>query len=281
MAELKTILNGFYRSYDFRQRVKHDPIEFPHRYKTARDIEAAGFISCCLAYGKVDLFKSVIGKILVNMGSSPYNFLLDFSISRHAKRFRGIQYRFNRNQDIICLLFILHTLFRKAGSIEEVFMNYYHDEDLNIGNALTGMIDTFLTVNTAKVYGTDIKPSGLLQLFPSPASGSACKRQNLFLRWMVRDRDIDFGIWKNIPANRLVIPLDTHIMKLSQCLGFTQRKSADWKTAVEITGALKKLDSKDPLKYDFALCHQGISGLCRGVSNGSGCSKCAFLPYQK
>lgn len=93
---------------------------------------------------------------------------------------------------------------------------------------------------------------------------------------MIRDKDIDLGIWKNIPKNKLVIPLDTHIMKISQCLGFTKRNSADWKTAVEITESLKRFDPVDPLKYDFALCHHGISGICRGEKDRSACSECVF-----
>lgn len=93
---------------------------------------------------------------------------------------------------------------------------------------------------------------------------------------MIRDRDIDLGIWKNVPKDKLVIPLDTHIMKISRCLDFTTRNSADWKTAVEITGSLKKFDPADPLKYDFALCHQGISGLCKGKREKSVCAGCVF-----
>ena len=115
---------------------------------------------------------------------------------------------------------------------------------------------------------------GLIQFFPSPSKGSACKRMNLFLRWMIRKRDIDFGIWKGIPENKLIIPLDTHIAKISRCLGFTKRRSQDWKMAVEITDALKKLDPDDPLKYDFAMCHYGISGLCGPEFNK--CDKCIF-----
>jgi uncharacterized protein (TIGR02757 family) len=96
----------------------------------------------------------------------------------------------------------------------------------------------------------------------SPDKGSACKRMNLYLRWMVRDRDIDFGIWKGIPKDRLIIPLDTHIARIGKCLGLTVRSTADWKMAQEITRSLKRLDPVDPLKYDFALCHQGIAGVC-------------------
>jgi uncharacterized protein (TIGR02757 family) len=92
----------------------------------------------------------------------------------------------------------------------------------------------------------------------------------------VRDRDIDFGIWKGIPKNKLIIPLDTHIARISRCLGFTARKSQDWKTALEITSSLRKLDPEDPLKYDFALCHHGISGMCRGMREKEGCRGCVF-----
>lgn len=279
MSELRAILNRFYQTYDFRQRVLHDPIEFPHRYKDARDIEVAGFLACCFAYGRIGLFKPVIEKILSIMGASPYDFLLHFSITKQAKRFQGVYYRFNRNEDIICLLFILHKILRQEGSIENIFMVHYLDTDENIGNGLTAMMDRLLSLDTTRIYGRNIKPSGLLQFFPSPAKGSTCKRSALFLRWMIRDKDIDLGIWKAIPKNKLVIPLDTHIMKISRCLGFTHRNSADWKTAVEITEALKQFDPKDPLKYDFALCHQGVSGLCQGKGHGAGCIHCAFSKH--
>jgi uncharacterized protein (TIGR02757 family) len=274
--QLRRTLNTFYRQYDFRQRILHDPIEFPHRYKNTGDIEVAGFLACCFAYGRIGLFKPVVEKILSIMGKSPHDFLLHFSITRQAKYFQGIQYRFNKNEDVICLLFMIQIMLRKESSLESVLMKHYRDEDENIGNSLSAMMEEFLSVDTTKIYGRNIKPPGLTQFFPSPAKGSTCKRSALFLRWMIRDKDIDLGIWKNIPKNKLVIPLDTHIMKISRCLGFTKRNSADWKTAVEITGALKQFDPKDPLKYDFALCHHGISGICRGERNKSICSGCVF-----
>jgi len=276
---LRSILDRFYRTYDFRERLLLDPIELPHRYRDPRDIEIAAFLASSFAYGKVGLFKPVAAKILFTMGKSPHDFLLHFSIARHARLFDGIRYRFNRNEDILCLLFILHATLKRERSLELSLMKHYQDRDENTGNALAAMISGFLSVNTEKVYGRNVRPAGLLQFFPSPARGSTCKRQNLFLRWMVRDRDIDFGIWKGIPKNKLVIPLDTHIMKISQCLGFTKRTSADWKTAVEITESLRKLDPEDPLKYDFALCHHGISGLCKGIRRED-CRECAFHEHR-
>jgi len=262
MSSVKKVLDRFYAEYDFRERILHDPIEFPRRYKKRGDIEVAGFIASCFAYGQVTLFKPVIEKILSAMGNSPHDFLLNFKVPKNNRLFSGINYRFNKNKDILCLLHILSLLLREHKSIGNAFKNFYKETDADIGKALTGFIDYLLSINTSEVYGRNLKPAGLLQFFPSPAKGSACKRMNLFLRWMIRNKDIDFGIWKGLPQNKLVIPLDTHIARISRCLGFTKRSSNDWKTAVEITKALKKLDPQDPLKYDFAMCHYGISGLC-------------------
>jgi uncharacterized protein (TIGR02757 family) len=273
---LKDTLDKFYREYDFKERLLHDPIEFPHRFKNPRDIEAAGFIASSLAYGKVGLFKAVVGKILSIMGATPYEFLLEFRPEKHGKLFKGIKYRFNENEDLIGLLFILHKILGRHTSLENVFMKFYLPGAHTIEEGLIGFVAANLSIDTSPVYGKDIKPAGLRQLFPSPSNGSACKRANLFLRWMVRDKDIDFGIWEGIPNNKLIIPLDTHIARISRCLGFTGRKSQDWKMAVEITESLKRIDPEDPLKYDFALCHHGISGACKGMRDSTECKACVF-----
>jgi uncharacterized protein (TIGR02757 family) len=276
METLKNVLDELYRDYDFKKRLLHDPIEFPHRYNRPRDVEVSGFIASSLAYGKVGLFKPVAEKILSVMGSNPYEFLRDFRLKRHRKLFQGIQYRFNENEDVLALLLILHKTLNDRGSLENLFMKFYLPGSRTIEEGLCGFISSLLEVDTSEVYGKNIRPAGLKQLFPLPADGSACKRANLFLRWMVRDRDIDFGIWEGIPKNKLIIPLDTHIARISRCLGFTARKSPGWKMALDITEALKGIDPEDPLKYDFALCHHGISGICRGGKDRSVCKTCVF-----
>ncbi|MFZ6006217.1 MAG: TIGR02757 family protein [Nitrospirota bacterium] len=272
---LKQTLDRFYREYNFRERILHDPIEFPHQYKRPEDIEVSGFIASCFAYGRVDLFKPVVKKILSTMGESPYDFLLDSNLKRHRRLFSGIKYRFNENNDIICLLYVLNRTLKRYKRLDVLFKLHCWNDDQNIGIGLTGLVESLLSTDTSPVYGENIKPAGFLQFFPSPKKGSACKRMNLFLRWMIRDWDIDFGIWEGIPKNKLVIPLDTHIARISKCLGFTKRSSQDWKMAVEITEALKWFDPEDPLKYDFALCHQGISKVCSKMN----CKDCDFNPY--
>jgi|Deesub1362A_J573_1020465.scaffolds.fasta_scaffold00087_30 uncharacterized protein (TIGR02757 family) len=263
-------LDALYKGYDFKGRVRHDPIQFPMKYKRKRDIEVSAFIAASFAYGRVDLFMPVIDRVLSIMEDRPYDFVRDFNVGKKRRLFQGIRYRFNDTDDIVCLVYMLSVLLNEYGSVEKAFKRFYSKKDSDVGNALSGMIEFILSINTVPVYGRDIKPHGVLQFFPSPGNRSACKRANLFLRWMIRDRDIDFGIWKGIPKHKLVIPLDAHIARVSRCLGFTRRKSADWKMALEITSALRELDHEDPLKYDFALCHRGISGVCRAEN----CEKC-------
>lgn len=277
MRSLKAILGKFYGEYDFAERLRHDPIAFPHRYRNPEDIEVSGFIASCFAYGKVALFTPVVEKLLSLMGAHPHSFLTEFNVRKHRNHFT-FKYRFNESEDIICLLFLIHKLLKRHSSLGEAFRGHYATEDADTGRAIAGFVDEVMSMNTSPVYGKDLRPFGMTQFLPSPVKGSACKRMNLFLRWMVRDRDIDFGLWRTIPKDKLVIPLDTHIAKISRCLGFTRRSAADWKTALEITEALKKLDPEDPLKYDFALCHHGISGVCKGRGN-PGCRDCALKGF--
>lgn len=269
---LKETLDRFYRDYDFDERLQHDPIQFPRLYSDPRDIEVAAFISSSLAYGRVDLFIPVIRNILSRMGKSPFEFIINFDL-RERHLFKDIKYRFNLSDDIFCLLYVLSVILKRYGSLERLFKLYLRGDDPYITSGLEGMIEEILRIDTSVIYGKSSKPKGFLQFFPSPKKGSACKRANLFLRWMIRDRDIDFGIWHDVGRNKLVIPLDVHIAKISMCLGFTGRKVQDWKTAVEVTESLRILDPEDPLKYDFALCHHGISKLCSKTN----CRECIFF----
>jgi uncharacterized protein (TIGR02757 family) len=275
-ASLKTILNRLYSNFDFKERLKHDPIEFPHRYSRPEDIEIAGFIASSFAYGKVGLFKPVIEKILKPGGKCPAEFVSNFNLKKDKKYLNDIRYRFSKEDDIVCFIYLLHNVIKTWGSLKSLFYHYYTPEHEDIKEALTGFVSYFLDQDTSKVYGENIKPRGLSHLLPSPKKGSACKRLNLFLRWMVRTKDIDLGVWDNIPPSKLIIPLDTHIAKISKCLGLTKKTASDWKTAKEITERLRKFAPEDPLKYDFALCHKGISGLCKGRKFRDVCSSCIF-----
>ncbi len=245
-------LDKLYKDFDFIERICTDPLSFPHRYREKEDIEVSGLIAALFAYGRVELFMPVIEKILGAMGGHPYEFVTNLK-KEDIRYFDNVYYRFQRSDDIKDLIWRLNGLLKRYGSLEEIFLNFYNPEDRNTKNIIEGFSRLMLD-------GEDRISRGYLQLFPLPSSGSACKRLNLFLRWMVRDRDVDFGIWKRIPKNKLIIPLDTHIAKISFKLGLTSRKTPDWKMAEEITESLKSFDPDDPLKYDFVLCHMGMRG---------------------
>ncbi|MBF0343388.1 MAG: TIGR02757 family protein [Nitrospirae bacterium] len=265
--KVKTLLDKFYAEFDFARGVSNDPIEFPHRYEAPLDIEVAAFIASSFAYGRVELFKPVIGSILSKMGQSPSAFLYDFDVERQRNSFEAISYRFNKGKDVCAFLYVIHRVLQQKGSLKAAFLERYNGD---VYEMLGNFVQYACEIDTIAVYGDNIHHIGLLQLFPSPFKGSACKRLNMFLRWMVRDKDIDFGLWKELPKSGLIIPLDTHIGRVGRCLGLTTRKSNDWKTAKEITVHLKEFDPDDPIKYDFALCHHGISGSCSPAQCG-GC----------
>lgn len=271
---LKELLDRLYNDFDYKGYVYSDPIEFPHRYKRECDIEVVAFIASCFAYGQVKVFKSVLERIFRFMASKPYDFVRDFDIKKHGKLFQDIRYRFNTPKDITALINTLAILIRKHGSIKALFIKGYdQSKDQDYTPAVTGLVHNFFAVDTTEVYGSDQRPLGYLQFMPDPSKGSACKRINLFLRWMIRDRDVDFGLWKELPKDKLIIPLDTHIARIGRCLGLTDRNSSDLKTAIEITRALKVFDPEDPIKYDFALCHQGISRVCASTRCKDCCIK--------
>ena len=258
---LKSLLEHLYQDYDYKVRIAFDPIEFPHRYSRPEDIEVSAFIASCFAYGQVSVFKGVLEKVFAICGQSPYDFVASFRPDREGRLLSEVRYRFNTPRDIIALFYALSVLVSTSGGIKNAFLQSYGGESTLIPSQNT-FVERLLSIDTKDVYGSDIKPLGYRQFFPRPQDGSPCKRLNLFLRWMVRDRDVDFGLWREIPKNRLIIPLDTHIARIGRCLGLTNRTSVDLKMAIEITGCLKELDPEDPIKYDFALCHQGISRVC-------------------
>ncbi|MGB9736601.1 MAG: TIGR02757 family protein [bacterium] len=274
---LKETLDSFYRQYDIKQHIAYDPVEFPHRYRRAEDIEISGFIASALAYGRVKLFKPVINKILSKMGNEPYKFVLNFVPESGIHEFKGIKYRMNTTKDIVAFIYLLSMFLKRYGTPGEFFKHNFDKNEPNIINTLSRFVKAFYTQDTRPVYGTSILPFGLLQMLPSPDKGSPCKRSNMFLRWMVRQKDdVDFGLWTFIPANKLIIPLDTHIARISRHLGLTNRKTTDLKTAIEITDNLKQFDPDDPVKYDFALCHLGISGKCPAKPSPVTCLTCSL-----
>lgn len=269
--KVKKLLEDLYKQYNSFEQYQRDPIIFPHRYSDERDIEIAGLIASSFAYGRLELFMAVLDKIFKILGDSPADFVENFDFERDLKYFDGINYRFNNYIDVIALIYSISESIKKWGSLKNLFQHEFNKTN-DIKSALIGFVNELKTcVNNEAYYHREVSRFDYLLI--SPEKGSACKRLNLFLRWMVRDKDIDFGIWKEVGKENLVIPLDTHVGDISRCLGLLRRKSNDWKAALELTNSLKKFDPHDPVKYDFALCHIGIDGVC----NRNRCDNCEIL----
>lgn len=273
IAKLKPLLEDLYRKYSISY-LESDPVYFPHQYKRAEDIEIVGLIASSLAYGKVDLFKPKIAYILKVMGESPYSYIKSFDPAGE-KGFDSFVYRFNRGVDIIHLLSVIKRMIETSGSIRSFFVKGYSDEDQDIEKALSFFVKRVLEMDCREAFPTGKLSDGFRHLFPTPGKG-ACKRLNMYLRWMVRKDKIDFGLWGEMSPSKLVMPIDTHVARLSRYLGLSRRKSADWRMAKEVTEALKILDPKDPVKYDFALSRLGILNECPARKDENKCRECGI-----
>jgi len=195
------------------------------------------------------------------MGKSPFEFVRDFG-QVHRRKLHGFKHRFTTGDDISDMLMLLKKVFRKYGSIENYFLLGYNETDENIIPALINFSDSLLNMHALEHPGDTNR--GLKYLLVSPAGGSACKRLNLFLRWMVRDDQVDTGLWKSVDKAKLVVPVDVHMGRLCKILGFHNNKAVSLKTAITITEKFARIEPTDPVKYDFALSRVGIVENCTG-----------------
>lgn len=266
------LLDAFVESRPWADRVKADPVEFPHRYGDARDIETVALLSASLAYGRADLFKPKIASILEGLGPHPARAMAALDVAGAKALLQGFVYRFNLPSDVAVLLLGMGRTLEKYGSLEGAFVaGRSASWQTTLARFAKGLR---AAAPEAKIVARLGPIRGLHHLLPFAEAGAA-KRLNLYLRWMVRGPDpIDFGIWKQVSAADLVIPLDTHVMRISKWLGFTKRSTIGWATAEEVTASLRQLDPADPVRYDFALCHYGMSGACPAKPIKPNCQQC-------
>lgn len=260
--KLKKRLDCLHEIYDYNTRIENDPVKFVRGFSSPADIEVAGLLSSCLAYGKVELIIHALNGLFEKIGESPADFAKKPDSSGESC-FDGFRYRFWNADDIRTLLWSAGKVQNKWGSLENLFMEGYGDLNgdsdgfSRFRNGIEKFSKEFISIAEESPF-TGRKNFG--RFFPLPSKRSACKRLCLFTRWMVRPEPVDLGIWKKVNTAHLVIPVDVHISRIGRYLGLTKRKTPSWNMAVEITESLKKLDPGDPLRYDFLLCHIGISG---------------------
>jgi len=254
ITQIKTNLEKIYTLYNKKKYVHPDPLEFLYYYKNIKDREIVGLIASSLAYGNVKQILKSVAKALEPLQPSPALFLKNTSYNLLEKTYTNFKHRFADGKNLAALLFGIKSVINKFGSLNQCFCAGMDKTDIPLRNKEFPIIKgiSFLAHNLNK---GENKPAHLI---PLPEKGSACKRINLFLRWMIRKDSVDPGGWQGVLPADLIIPLDTHMRNISLKLGLTKRKTPDIKTALEITAAFRAINPQDPVKYDFALTRFGI-----------------------
>jgi uncharacterized protein (TIGR02757 family) len=241
-------LEALYHRYNQREFVQPDPLQFLYHYEGLCDREVAAFVASSLAYGRVAQILKSVSFVLERMVPSPSVFLKHACLEGIGKTFAGFRHRFTTAEKLCAMLVAIKEILERHGSLHVCFSAGLKDDDQTILPALCAF--------TRELIG---KATGRLDhLVPSPVGGSACKRLNLFLRWMVRRDAVDPGGWENVPQSKLIVPVDTHMHRICLRLGLTTRKQANMATALEITEGFRALAPDDPVRYDFSLTRLGI-----------------------
>lgn len=286
--QIKDVLEKLYDRYNHREFIKPDPLQFVYRYSSREDREIVAFLAAALAYGRVQQIEKSLNDLFGRMGASPYVFVRDFGEAQRQK-LSNFKHRFTTGEDVSDLLELLKGVLGENGGIENYFLLGYSKSDENIISALSKFCDRLLETY-AEAHGGQAT-RGLKYLLAGPANGSACKRLNLFLRWMVRSDDVDTGLWRGTPnaikgvweprridKAKLIVPVDVHMSRLCKILGLHSLKTVSLAMAVKITEAFKEIESADPVKYDFALSRVGIVKNCTGRRR-SGCKLCELFEF--
>jgi uncharacterized protein (TIGR02757 family) len=273
LEEARHRLDDLYRTFDHVNSAS-DPVHIVRRFGARDDREIVGFCAAALAFGRVASVLQSIEALLQVMGPEPAEFVRRFAPERHARRLQPLVHRWIRGRDLVALLLILQRMLRESGSIEAFFIAGDDPSTPDIGPALDAFSSRALQGDLRAAYGARMPPRpGVCYFFPRPSAGSACKRLNLFLRWMVRRDAIDLGVWTRLSPARLIVPLDTHVIRVGRCLRLTRYVSPGWKMAAEITASLRHLEPADPVRYDFSLCHVGMMSAC-GFNRAQRDSQC-------
>jgi len=231
-----------------------DPIQIVRRHTRDDDREVVGFVAASLAFGRVMSVLQSIERVLAVMGPEPAAYVRRFDARRDGAQFDGIVHRWIRSRDIVALVCLMRQMIDRSGSIEGFFLEGYDAAADDVESALDGFSSSAMSIDRRAVR----RAPGARYFFPRPSKGSGCKRLNLFLRWMVRRDALDLGVWRRVSPSKLVVPLDTHVIRVGRCLRLTSYASPGWRMARDITASLRRLDPDDPVKYDYALCHLGM-----------------------
>ncbi len=256
---LRHLLESAYRDHHSHHSRERDPLSLVHRYSNPADQEVVGLIVAVLSYGNVRIILNSAEKVLATLGPSPSQRLREPFFPESLNTFR---HRFTTGDDFRVLFAWIHGALQSHGSLESFFLDGKPSP-----NSMRDSLGSFVARFTAQPLNRDLtrlrdtRDRQLKYLLPDPMRGSACKRLNMYLRWMVRPNDgIDLGLWKGVSPSVLVLPLDTHLLQTVRALRWTRSRQATWKIAEAATSRLRRLCPEDPIRYDFALCHLSMEG---------------------
>lgn len=249
--DLKDFLDQKVAQFNQPDFITLDPISIPHRFSIKQDIEIAGFFAATLAWGQRKTIISKSLQLLEMMDNAPYQFMLHHSES-DLKPFLNFKHRTFNDLDTLYFIQFFSSFYKEHQSLESAFMIGWKEEE--------DIMSTLLKNFHSYFFQFPFAPNRTKKHVATPDRNSACKRLNMFLRWMVRkdDRGVDFGVWETIKPSQLVCPCDLHVDRVARKLGLITRKQTDWGTALELTHRLREFDPLDPVKYDFALFGLGV-----------------------
>ena len=277
---LRSTLDRLYSEFNYPDSAT-DPIQIVRRYERPDDREVVGFCAAALAFGRVASVLQSIERLLAIVGDRPAAYVRAFDPVRQKHAFAGLVHRWIGAPDIVALLWILKQMIDRVGLDRGILSRRRRPIRSRHHGRARQLFDSGARSSTSRrrtvrrhrrhgppTAGHD-RHRGVRYFFPRPSAGSACKRLNLFLRWMVRRDALDLGLWTRVAPARLVVPLDTHVIRVGRCLRLTRYTSPGWPMARDITRTLSRLDPVDPVKYDFSLCHLGMMNAC-GFSRRAG-----------
>lgn len=259
-TDLGHFLELVYENYHDPRYLGTDPLVMVRDFECAADKEIGALFSALLAYGNVKQINASLQRLFDCMDNEPGRFVREFKWKAASRALRGFKHRFADENDILCLCLILHKALQKD-TLESGFARGMKRGCIDLSDAAGSFVDYLQSMDTDPHYcrADMLSRSSFKHLMPRADKGSACKRIHLFLRWMIRPDDgIDLGLWKSISPELLLVPVDTHIMQLSQRLGLTTRRSASLQFSREVTAQLREVDRHDPVRFDFSLCRLGI-----------------------
>jgi len=257
LESLKPALDRLYEDFNYPDSAA-DPIQIVRRYAAAEDREVIGLVAASLAFGRVSSVLQSIGRMAAVMGARPADYVRRFDCRRDGPSFAHIVHRWTGGDDLVALLWTARQMFDRAGSIEGFFLEGYDAAADDVESAIESFSTRAMALDLRSAYGRVPRRPGVCYFFPRPSTGSACKRMNLYLRWMVRRDALDLGVWTRVSPSKLIVPLDTHVIRVGKELRLTRYASPGWRMARDITASLRKLEPSDPVKYDYSLCHLGM-----------------------